>query len=803
VSASTPAAPQRGFFRRTLIRVLRVFTIVLVIQGIFAGYVWRWFDTHILSTLPEDLSDYRNYRPPTACRVYAADGTEIDQFYVERRIWVPLDELDPWTWQAFIAAEDRRFMEHPGVDLMGIARAFWVNYMAGRDVQGASTITQQLVKNLMVGKERSYERKLKEAVLAWRLEQELSKAQILELYVNYIALGSGNYGVEAASQDYFGISARDIDPGQAALLAGLVPAPSRYSPRNDPETAQRRRELVLQGMVEEGFVDPEAAAQFLDDPVLVERTVKDDRKIASAYVTQTRREVRRLLGDEIPFARGLQVHTAIDLQLQDTAEGAIKKALFEHEKRQGRRGAVRNLPQDEWDRFLTRGPGLRKDATTGAPRFPTIGSCFEALVGPEGDLGDLRAGTWHFSLIQAARDVKVRDPDPEKPPKALSKSIDSGDVLQVCLIDGSEAAGAREPDAGDPPRVALDDRPWAEGAAVVVENGTGRILALVGGYEVGLEGFVRATQARRQPGSSFKPYVYATALLGGATQVDTVLDAPISLPGASGAWSPKNYTGGYSGALPMRTALAKSLNTVSVRLILESGVPSVIRTAHAMGVASPLRQDPTLALGSSEITPMDQALGYATIARMGVATEAVYIDHLDDVDGRRIAGAGETVLIGGNAVAALPGGPGKQVIPPAVAYELADMLREVVRAGTARKAYKKGYDRAGKTGTTNDYVDAWFVGFTPRHTIAVWVGTDGTSSLGDSETGGKTALPAWIEIAEALPEVEGERFPMPEDAVLVPWNDVWVGLPRGQVPEKLLRVDSVGAEPLPAFPGGD
>jgi penicillin-binding protein 1A len=768
-----------------LVVIARVSVVLVLVFAAVGAYATYWLDKNILSTLPADLSEYRRWRPPTACNVYADDGTPIDEFYVERRVWVPLDELDLWTWQAFISAEDRRFMEHQGVDVPGIARAFWVNYQSGSHRQGASTITQQLVKNLMVGKERSYERKLKEAVLAWRLEKELSKRQILELYVNFIALGSGNYGVEAAAQDYFAISARDLDAGQAAMLAGLVPAPSRYSPRSDAEMAARRREIVLGGMVREGYIDAEVAAGFLDDPVLQPRAVREERQVGTAYVTQVRREVRRLLGDQIPFTKGLQVYTPLDIELQETAERAIRQALVDLDAREGRQGALRRIPPEGWDAFLERAGEMRRDRASNQVLKPDTGACFEALVGPAADLGDLRAGPWRLALREDDRRALVRDTAPEAVPKPLVQVTKPGDVLSVCLVEGDS--------------VRLDDRPWAEGAAVVVENATGRILALVGGYEVGLEGFVRATQAKRQPGSSFKPYVYATAMLHGHTQIDTVLDAPISLPGASGPWSPKNYGGGYAGSLPMRRAFAKSLNTVSVRLILESGVADVIRTAKAMGVQTPVRADPTIALGSSEVTPMDQAMGYATIARMGVAAEPVYIDVVKNVDRVTVGRAGEPVVFDGEAVALLPGGPGRRVLPAGVAYELADMMREVVQAGTATRARKEGFDRAGKTGTTNDCIDAWFIGFTPRYTVAIWIGTDGTSSLGEKETGGKAALPAWLQIIDALPHAAGERFPMPPEAVLVQWQGQWVGLPRGQVPASLLSMPRLGREPLPAF----
>ncbi|WP_373049235.1 penicillin-binding protein 1A [Vulgatibacter sp.] len=776
------------FIGRILVRFARILLLLGIVAAAAAAAGYHWLDEHILSTLPADLSSFREYRPPTVVSVKASDGTEIDQFYLERRIWVPLSELPPAAWQSFIAAEDRRFLKHGGVDLFGIARALYTNFQAGRKVQGGSTLTQQLVKNLLVGHERSYERKLKEAVLAFRLERELTKEEILELYVNYVFLGSGNYGLEAAARDYFGISARELNPGQAALLAGLVPAPSRYSPRTHPTAAQWRRSVVLRTMVEEGFVQQEEAERYLGDPVIVPRDAGRHHGEAIAYATQVRREIRRIMGEREAWEHGLQVQTPLDLGVQRVADGAVRRALRSLEERQGRRGAIKHLEPAEWEGFTARAAGLVRDVKSGAVLAPDKGDCFQALVGPAQGLENLWAGPFRYRLAAADRAVRVRSILPEKPARPLQEQVRPGDVLRVCKADGDE--------------VRLEERPWAEGAAVVVENATGRIVALVGGYEVGIEGFVRATQARRQPGSSFKPYVYAAGLLEGKTQIDTVLDAPISMPAGGGrTWSPKNYTNDYKGPLPMRRAMAQSLNTVAVRLALDAGPAQVARLAEAMGVRTPLRKDITMALGSSEVTPMDQAMGYATIARMGVPTDPVYIDKLTDVRGRIVGRAGGPIHLDGETPAKLPGGPLPRALPAGVAYELADMLREVVRGGTARAAYKADYDRAGKTGTTNGYVDAWFVGFTPRYTVAVWVGTDGTFSLGEKETGGRTALPAWIEIVEALEQPAGERFAVPDDAVLVQSEQGWVGLARAHVPAKVLHTPDPGAAPLPAFPG--
>lgn len=769
---------------RKVLRVLLVFTVLALLGG---GVLYGWLYKNILSTLPTDLSGLRDFRPITSVIVYAADGSQVDEFYLERRIWVPLDELPEHVWQAFLQAEDRRFFKHEGVDLLGIARAVVVNLRAGEVQQGGSTLTQQLVKNLLVGNEVSYRRKIREAVLSWRLENELSKQEILELYLNFVPLGSGNYGVEAASRDYFGVSARNLDVGQAALLAGLVPAPSRYSPRSNARIARDRRELVLERMVRSGLVSPEVAELARKAPVLIDREGMEEDRPALSYVTEVRRQIRALFGDEVPFALGLRVQTALDLELQRVATEAVREAVDAHLARVGPLGPRRNLSPAEQAAFLQQAPGFSHDPETGDLLPPAPGQCFEALAS-EGDLARLTAGPWSFSIDPAGRRTPVLVADPEEDPEPLDEVVAAGDVLSVCLKEESQ--------------VVLDRRPWAEGAAVVIENATGRVLALVGGYNESLEGFVRATQARRQPGSSFKPYLYAAALQRGYTQLDRVLDAPLALPAGGGRWwRPGNYDGTYEGMVTLRKALAKSLNTVAVRLIVETGASEVARLAADMGVRTPLRADLAMALGASEVTPMDQAIGFSTIARDGVTMEPVYINALHDAEDRLLARAGQSVSVEGYGVRTLPGGPGQRALPAGVAYELKDMLREVVREGTARRARRTDLDRAGKTGTTNGFQDAWFCGFTPNYTVIVWVGTDGTRTLGDKETGARTALPAWITIVDALGEPPGTLFTPPPEVALVPLDGDWVAVPRGSIPERVLRVPELGRAPLPSFGG--
>lgn len=811
-----------------------------IVSGVAAA-VWgaRWFDDNVLSTLPENLAHVQAYRPPSNCVIYDASGKPVDEFYVERRIWVPIKGLPDHVWQAFVAAEDRRFFAHRGVDPAGILRAIATNFLKGGVRQGGSTITQQIVKNLLVGKERSYIRKMREAVLALRLERELTKKELLELYINYVYLGSGNYGVEAAAQDYFGKPAAELDAGQAATLAGLVPAPTRYSPHRHPENAVARRSYVLGRMVEEGYITLGDSRRFAQEPVVlpVEKPARTD--VGLAYLTEVRREIRRLFGTATPLAQGFHVYTALDLETQRVAEQSVREALHAVDERRGRRGFVGHVTGESGRlAFLARAPGLQRiaapepaageagpaaapapapvepplrkaaNATKGAsakkakaekparpaapaapPKIPAVAmprpdDCFEAVVG-KGGLDDLQAGPFSFSLVKADRSASIRSTG-GKGRRALSSAATSGDLLRVCAVDEKT--------------VKLDPKPWAEGAAVVIENSTGHVKALVGGYHDVLEGFVRATQARRQPGSSFKPFVYATALKSGKNQLDIVHDAPISLPGGNGKiWSPSNYEDKYFGDIPIRNALAKSLNTVAVRFVYDLGPRRVAETARSMGVRTPIRTDMSIALGSSEVSPMDLAIAYSTIARMGAPAEPVLIEAIRDQAGRLLGVAGGNVVVEGETVGKLPGGPQPRALPAGVAYELADMMREVVKSGTARKAFKEGYDRAGKTGTTNECVDAWFVGFDAGHTTAVWVGSDGPEPIGPKETGGVTSLPAWIKIMDSL-EKGPARIAIPDEAVLVNVGGNWFGFPRGQVPPRYLEREPASREPLPRFP---
>jgi penicillin-binding protein 1A len=784
--------PRRRRFRRWLGRGL----LALVVVSAIGVLVFEAIVTQVGWHVRQQLGDPTRYRPPTSVQVHDRWGNLVDSFAAERRIWVDLDTLPPHVWRAFLAAEDRKFFRHHGIDPSAIGRAFLANWRAGHVTEGGSTITQQLAKNLVTGNEKSYTRKLHEAVVAHWLERSLSKHDILELYLNFVYLGAGSFGVESAAQHFFGKSARFLDPGQAAMLASVIPAPSRDNPERDPAIAATQRAQVLRSMGQLGWLSPSEVAGYTDDPLMAEPVADTTPHVGDAYRTQLRRELRRLFGEETAFREGMHVVTPYNYAVQAVAEHAVRQATIELQKRQGLGGPIDEIDPSRWDAWLARASGLPHDKS-GQPLLPTPGLCFPALV--RNGLSELAAGPFTFALAPGDARLIVRAGGLEGGRHVpLAVRAHPGAVIRVCATDTTTKVGK----SGETrPVVTYDQGPWAESAAVVLENATGNVVALVGGKQDTLEGLVRATQARRQPGSTFKPYVYATALSNGDSQLDTILDAPVCLPmGNGGMWCPHNYNGGFMGPMPYRRALALSRNLPSVRLALKHGPHAIAETARRMGVTSPLREDLTIALGSSELTPMEQAVGMCTIARMGSRPDPVFILEVRDREDHVLGRAGEEAVLSDGRRVRLPGGPGFQALDPGVAYELSDMLRDVVIEGTARRAYRPDQVRIGKTGTTNDATDVWFMGATPEYTAAIWVGTDRPESLGGGETGGRTALPAWITIADSLPPPAQQELTMPSEGVRVPWETIWVGLNRGNVPDKVLHRPAVGPGPLPAFP---
>ena len=627
---------------RFVFRVLVFTTLAIVGIAVAASFaVWR----ELTQDLP-DAAELLDYRPPTATRVYAADGTLIGEFYVERRYLMPIEQVPLGVRRAFLAAEDADFYTHRGIDPQGIARAVYMNLREGEIVQGASTITQQVVKQLLLSPERSFERKAKEMILALEIEAKLTKDQIFYLYLNHIYFGSRTYGLSAASHGLFGVPPSELTLPQAALLAGLPQAPSRYDPRRHPEEALARQRYVLERMRIAGFITQQEYADALATPIVLAPPPESVTDPAAAwYVDQVRRLLEEEFGDEYA-ALGLQVKTAVDLRMQRAAEAALEKALAPLQKR----------------------------------------------------LGSGRRGK------------RAADADADRP----------------------------------------DPRSFVEGALVAIDPETAEVKALVGGLDYERSVFNRAVLARRQPGSSFKPFVYASAVDKGYTQETVVLDAPISLPdGRGGAWTPKNFGNKYMGSVPLRVALTKSLNTVSVRLALDVGLDPLRDHLRAFGFPTDFPRNLSLALGSSEVTLLDLVRAYGVFATLGKRFDPVFVTEITDPNGIPVEFPGVRPRF-------------ETVLNPRTAWIVTDMMREVVQRGTATAAKKLGRPAAGKTGTTNDSKDAWFVGFTPDLVTGVWVGFDADRTLGKA-TGGKLAAPIWTDFMEQALEGRPIReLPVPE-----------------------------------------
>ncbi|MCK6528953.1 PBP1A family penicillin-binding protein [Myxococcota bacterium] len=766
---------RRRWLRSLLIRLSLVSTVAASSVAM-AGLVLLY---RVGQDLPRDLSAVRDYRPPSTCRIYARDGTLVDEFYLQRRIVVPLSSLPSHVPWALLAAEDLRFYQHGPVDLLGIGRALAANLRGGEVRQGGSSISQQVVKNLFLTSERSYKRKLREAILAWRLERELTKDQILELYLNLIYLGGGNYGIEAAARGYFGKSAADLGLAEVAMIAGLIPAPSRYSPYRSWDLAKDRQRLVLHRMIEAGFVDPDTAQTALEEPIVLRDRDALTPRQGGAYSDHVRQLVRRWFGDRFIFDEGLQVYTALDVDLQRRAEEVVRESLRDHRERQGPRPPGRALEEDAARAFLDQAPDLPRRPGEPEPLLPEPGACFTALVAPARGAPHAAAGPWRFRFSKAALATSVRaGPLSDDPRRTMAELLQPRRPVPVCLEQLAE--GAAPGDAEADGVVGLDPRPWSEGAFVALEPQSGRVRALVGGYDTALEGFNHATQGRRQPGSSFKPFIYAAALARGDGQGHRVLDSPIAI----GGWRPKNYGGKYGGATTYRNALARSYNAAAVRVGLDVGSEAVVALARALGIASPLRSDVTLLLGSSEVTPLELTAAYAGFAAGGRRVDPVFVERIADNRGRVLARAGRPLVRpGADGRVVLPGGPSDPALPEAAAYEVLDMMRQVVLAGTGRRADLQDRPVAGKTGTNSDYRDAWFVGLSPELAGGCWVGTNGPWSLGRDETGGRICAPVFHDVVGAWP-ASGHPFPVPDSIWLTPGDPAsGLGDPRRFAPD--------------------
>lgn len=750
------------------------------------GGVGGWMAyQHFSAGLP-DVEGLRNYQPPVMSRVYAGDGRLLSELATERRIFVPIESIPELVRQAFLSAEDQNFWTHRGVDPLAIARAALSNAMnagQGKRPVGASTITQQVAKNMLLDNELSLARKAREAILALRIEANLSKDRILELYLNEIYLGLSAYGVAAAGQAYFNKPLEELNLQEAAFLAALPKAPNNYNPFRFPDAAKARRDWVLDRMAEDRAITPAQAVAAKAEPITPHEFRRPPPIPAGEWYAE---EVRRTLiadfGQQVATQGGLMVRTSLDPVLQLAAEQALRDGLTSYDRRRsGWRGPVAKgvaTGEREWPTALpqtARPPGMPADW-----RLAVVLSVADA----QARVGWLEAGaakTAPLALSDHAWARPMRDGKPGAAPRRMQDIVQAGDVVMIDPkgVPGAAASPARGRPAAAPavppqPRVALRQIPLVQGALVSIEPTTGRVIAMVGGWSFEQSQFNRVTQAQRQPGSSFKPIVYLTALEKGLSPSQRFLDAPIVVDTAAGRWRPGNYEGSFSGPVPMRNALEKSLNLVTLRIAQQVGMQAVADTAIAFHMVDSMPRVLPAALGAVETTVMREAGAYAALAAGGREVIPTLIDSVQDRNGHVVWRAPSLGCPGCDEAGRPPTleDNRKQIADPASVFQLVTMMQGAVARGTGtRAAQGLGRPIAGKTGTTQDFSDVWFSGFTPDLVTTVWVGFDSPTSLGNNETGGSVAAPIFRDfMAVALKDRPVLQFPQPEGVTLSSWE---------------------------------
>lgn len=619
-------------------KIFKILIATIMIGGtailVFGVIAYLYFARDLPS-----IENLKNYKPPVITTIFSEEGEIIGEFYAEKRRMVSLDQMPKHLIQAFIAGEDSRFFKHKGLDYWAILRALIKNLFSGEIVQGGSTITQQVVKSILLSPEKSLSRKIREAILAFKIEKYLTKEEILYLYLNQIFLGHGSYGVAVAAETYFGKPVEELNLAESALLAGLPQAPSKYSPLHHPEQAKKRQTYVLKRMAEEGIISQEEYLKVLQTPLKYKSKQINYMEKAPYFVEYVRKYVEEKYGKETFLKKGLQIYTTLDLRFQEEAQRAIEAGLREIEKRQ------------------------KYSSPNGSPQL--------------------------------------------------------------------------------------------EGALICFDLETGYVKAMVGGRDYRRSQFNRAIQARRQTGSAFKPIVYASALDRGYTPISIIVDSPIVFENGDKVWKPKNFDGKFSGPTTLRNALTHSINVVTVKIAQEIGIRYIRDYAKNLGISSPLHEDLSMALGSSSLSLFELTRAYAVFANQGKKFNPIFIKKIIDRDGNVIE---ENLPLSSRKESSQ-----EQVISPQTAYLMTHLLQDVVRRGTGWRAKALGRPVAGKTGTTDHFQDAWFIGYTPDLITGVWVGFDEEKSLGDNETGARAACPIWVQfMSSVMKDRQIKEFEVPE-----------------------------------------
>jgi penicillin-binding protein 1A len=713
---------------------------VLVLTAAFLGTTAGLLIVY--STDLPQISELERYRPSTITELYDDQGRQIGSFALQRRVLASYDDFPKVLRDAIISTEDKTFETHWGINFWRVFGATYRDVTSSSRAQGASTLTMQLSRNLFLSPERHFSRKMQEALLALQIERRFTKQQIFTLYCNQIFLGHGVYGFEAGAQYYFNKHAKDLKLEEAALLAGLPKAPVAYSPINAPDKALKRRNLVINNMLEDGKITAEEAGRAKTTPLHL--NIQPDRSPAPYFVEEVRRYLEKKYGADEVHEGGLRVYTSLDLDLQKSATQALLDGLAAYERRHGWKGHLKNVAQN--------GESISKyqDADWQMPL--AVGDYVNALVVDIGlQFCKLKLGRYSANIGPAELAWTGR-----KLPKNL---LAPGDIVYVKILALNSDGTAR---------VSLEQDSGVQGALLAIDNATGDIKAMVGGRDYGESKFNRATQAQRQAGSSFKPFVFTAAVDQGAEPDDIILDAPTTFNSAGVPYAPRNFDHKFEGSITLRHALAESRNIPAVKLAQKVGMPTVADYARRFGITSPILPFLPVALGAADLTLYEQTSAYTVFPNDGLRIEPRYIRKVTDYEGH---------------VLEQDFPDAKDVISQRTARTMVSLLEEVVKHGTASSAKKLNHPVAGKTGTTNDYTDAWFVGFTPSVTCGVWVGFDEKKNLGDNETGGHAALPIWLDFIGTVisdPARRGEAFASSEKdkKKLVATKRAAIALPR-------------------------
>jgi len=726
------------FFKNTIITIT---SLILVFSVIILGILW---------TFSNNIPDYKflkNYKPPVSSKVYSGNGNLVGDFSKEKRIFVPFNSIPKTVINSFLSAEDKNFFYHPGVDAKGVLRALInniQNIMTSKRLEGASTITQQVAKNFLLTNEVSLNRKIKEAILAFRIERALSKERILELYLNQIYLGSGAYGVAAASLEYFDKPIKELSYAESALLAALPKAPSKYNPYRNIELAKFRRDLVLKNLLDNNFLNNDEYQEIKKSKIKLKKKEKVFLEDAQYYIEDVRKSIIEKLSYEKVYNQGFNINTPINLELQKIATESLRKGLISYDQRKGWRGPVLNKTYN-------------KDWSKNLDKFNLENSIGWKLA----IVKKINQFSANIETIKKEKGV-IEYKDISWTKKEFNDLLKEGDIIYVKKNESNTFS--------------LKQVPKINGGIVVMDPYTGRVLALSGGFSFKNSEFNRASQALRQPGSAFKPFVYALALENNYTPTSLILDAPLVLDQGADLkmWKPQNYGKKFYGPSTLRVGLEKSRNLMTVRIAQNLGVDRLVSFSKKLGIYDDPDELLSISLGSTETTLLRLTSAYSAFVNGGKLVKPIIIDRIQDSEGNTIINNEKRSCVNCDAISFTSNeypkikDNYKQVFSPQTAYQIISLLEGAVQRGTGKKLRKLKLNLAGKTGTTNENTDAWFIGFTSNLVIGVYVGMDNPEPLGKFETGSKAALPIFEKfVIEAIKKSESRPFKVADDITMM------------------------------------